>query len=242
MKTAKDYNRAQGFSLLLLGEPFAGKTCLASLFKQPLFFDADGKLNNIFAVHPDTAFNYVDLNADESGKTLPMEQRWQHTVAQMIKYANDPNVSTMVFDSLTTLSDYLTSHILAKGSPSKPLIVGGEQVMTMQMWSPYLTLMKRFIMACRTTGKAIIFTAHLKIDTDELTGTMGYRPNIGGQLKDTLAGMFSDVWLCCTKTTSKGVTYVVRTAPTPRITLGTSLKLPPEFEFNWDIIKDQLAL
>lgn len=249
MRTNDDYTRGLDFSLLLIGPPLSGKTNVAMTFDLPAFIDADQKLCNAVRRFPGKKFYFDDPNLDAGGQPLNKAAKWTRVLQigdEMLK----SDAKTIVVDSLSRLSQFLEDHVLFHGKTSDgkgELVLGGEKVMSLAYWNPFKSLMSRFILTlrseCKARGKVLIFTAHEKIDKDDVTGTLVYRPLIGGQLADNIGSYFSDVWHAeCTTCTpdpkssdegkKNGVLYRVRTAPTARMTLGNSLGLPVEFNFT----------
>jgi hypothetical protein len=245
----KDHTQLQpntSFALALIGEPFTRKSSVAFQFPSPLFFDCDRKLSNVVEWYPQCRpFYFVEPDLDmNTGKELPPGAKWNNLLVLVNRFAMDPRSKVLVFDSMSRISDYLCDHIVTQGGPTKDLVVGGEKVMTMQMWYPYKELLTRFIVQVRSAGKPCIFTFHERTDKDEVSGVLVKQPNIGGQLRDNVAKLFTDVWRTQIKpvpidaTHPSGIAYVVRTEPTNLIAqLGHSRPLPHEFEFSWSIVE-----
>lgn len=244
MKTASEYRTTTDFALLLVGPPFSGKTNTAMAFEKPYFLDCDAKLSNAISRFKDKEFFYDIVDTDDNGNTVPEAQRWTRLTTLAKLAAVDPRPRTLVVDSLSKVSTYLIDHIIANGGSK--LTVGGEKVMEQQHWQPFKILMTRFITTLRASKKLVIFTAHEKVDKDEVTGVLNYQPLIPGQLANNIGMYFTDVWRCDAVPavdSTKGTMYTkytVRTQPTARMMLGTSLGLPVEFEMSWDILKEKL--
>jgi hypothetical protein len=245
MKDHTQLEQNSQFTLAIIGEPFTRKTSVAFRFPKPLFFDCDRKLANVVGYYPDAKpFWFVEPDIDEdNGKEIPAHLKWPRFLATVNKYATRPEPKVNVFDSMSRISDYLCDFITYQGGPTKDLVVGGEKVMTQQMWYPYMILMTRFIVQVRACGKPCIFTFHERTDKDEVSGQYMRQPKLGGQLRDDVAKLFTDVWR--TKAVQcpidaahpSGVRYVVRTEPEAMIQqLGHSRPLPHEFEFSWPLI------
>lgn len=240
-----DFKAKPSFALLLQGPPLSGKTNVAMQFPRPYFLDADDKLLNAVMLNKGKEFYYdCPLRHVLNGVTTGVfpERRWQYSIDCIKAACASPDIDTVVIDSITSLGTILMQHILQFPSTAKvALTVGGEKVMDMSMWGPYRDLWTRLIMFVRGSGKMAVFCAHEVTDKDEITGAMSYRPSFQGQLKDTGAGLFTDVW--CTETKQimqdgkPATEYLIRTQPTSMRALGNSLKLPATFKFDWQTIK-----
>lgn len=245
MKTHENPPEENVFALAIIGEPFTRKSSIMFQFPRPLIFDCDRKLANVISYYPDVKpYWYVEPDLDEvTGKEVPAHLKWPRFVGLVNKYGQQPGPAVLAFDSMSRVSDYLCDYIVGQGGPTKDLVVGGEKVMTQQMWYPYKELLTRFIVGVRAFGKPCIFIFHERTDKDEVTGAYMRQPKLGGQLRDDVAKLFTDVWrtkvLPCPVDAKhpSGVRYVVRTEPEAMIQqLGHSKPLPHEFEFDWKVI------
>lgn len=233
MKTHSEFTQKRDFALLLIGPPLSGKTNVAMCFDSPYFLDCDMKLGNAVSRSKNKPFFYDTIDVDtETNASVPDEKRWERLTTLCKTNCLKPEVKTIVIDSLTKVSQYLIDHILAT-SGSK-LSVGGVKVPEQQHWQPYKLLLTRFISALRGTGKLVIFVCHEIVDKDEITGQLVYRPLLSGQLRDSIGAYFTDVWRCETEQIGTTTRYYVRTTPTARMALGTSLNLPSTFNFTWE--------
>lgn len=252
MLSSNQFSLNTSIAVLLLGPPLSGKTNVAFQFPDPYFLDCDDKLTNAVARNSGKKFWYDCplRKLNKEGQFVGVEDilRWEEAVARLKEAGSSPEVKTIVIDSVTSLNAMIFQHILRFPSTAKvPLQVGGIKVMDQSMWGPYRDLWTRLIMGLRGTGKIVVCIAHDTVDKDEITGTLSYRPSWAGQLKDTGAGLFTDVWHCESRnvpdTTKSGhmkTEYFVRTHPTPMMALGNSLGLPREFSFTWEKFKSYL--
>jgi hypothetical protein len=232
MKTNEQYQSNQSFGLLLLGPPKSGKTNAAMIFPNPYFADCDNNLSSAVNRCGDKTFYYDTINIDDEGKEVPEGFRYERLLQCCKAAANNPDVQTIVVDSLTMVGDYIIAHILRKQNIPQ---------MRIQDYGTLKDLASKFIVWLRSSGKLIIFTGHEKYDKDEISGVLLYRVNFPGQLADTIGAYFSDVWRCeCEQSGGDKYKYIVRTMPTPRMALGNSLGLPTTFELSWDRLKTKL--
>ena len=91
--------------------------------------------------------------------------------------------------------------------------------------------MTKYITMLRIGGKVVFVTVHQTADQNDLTKSWYYALAIPGQLKDTLGGLFTDVWGTSTTTVGEKVSYLVNTRPTNlHVGLKTSFDLLPKFD------------
>ena len=242
MKTQDDLSPNEGFALLLVGAPKTGKTTLSMAFPSPYFLDCEGNLQAAARRYPGKRFWYDRVDIADNGTPVPDDQRWVRAMHLLNEARKNPDVKTIVVDTLNRLSEWLCEMLVNDSQQAtKPLIIGGMKCMTQSHWFPFSTTLRKFVGTLRSIpDKLIICNVHEKTDKDEVLGTLMYKPSIGGQNADSIGGMFSDVWRCqataCQpdKQFPHGVKYEVRTMPTPRMQLGNSLGLPADFVFTWD--------
>jgi hypothetical protein len=243
MKSASNYNMAASFALLLIGTPKGGKTVFATCFPDPWILDCDNNLAGALRHHastgkPMSTFYYDDPqvidNPDDTTSPRPIEKRWDYSMKAIIEAVKAPEPKTIIVDGLTLLAQYLESHILAnsqQGNGMKDLVIAGEKVMNQSHWNPFKSMMFRLVMACRAAGKPFIMTCHEAVETNEAGAVVAYRPLISGQLRGSLAGLFTDCWRAETAVVSKdakhpmGVKYSIRFQPRTMHQIGNSLAI-----------------
>ncbi len=252
MKDSSTFIADSNVSLLLMGEPGSGKTCVAMGFDNPYFLSTDRKLGNAVRLYPKKEFKYDYPSDDKDGKLLPIEKRWSNILTMppnppgmdLLKNCSDPWIKTIVVDNLTDISAWLQAYIISQPALSKngrPL-VAGERIMEMADWQPFQVLMDRFIINLKSFGKTVVVCCHASTDKDDMTGVLRYRPHIGGQLKDLLPSKFSDFWMCSViQTGANSHRYFVRTMPTSQVTLINSLGLPVEFDFSAEELRKKMG-
>jgi hypothetical protein len=245
LKTPSDFNAttATCFKLLIIGEPFTGKTVLATSFPNPGVCDADGKLANAVNYHrlrnPAFDFRYCTVDVDENGKEVPEVARWPRYLKLMDELLADTWVKTIIPDSLTKIADYLSAFLVAQPGSQKPVQMGGEACMTQLHWYPFSIVLQRHLAKLISCPKNVVVPVHVRVDKDEMTGQMEYRSSVGGALGKSLPKLFPNFWRCKTKVIQstpacpRGVKYIIQTAPDTQFALGSALPtLPPEFEFD----------
>lgn len=248
MKTSEQFLADHKLGLLLIGEPWSGKSRLALQFPDPWICDADNNLSRHVDLMRGKRFWYDRIDIDNDGKLIPEERRWLRFLEVTTAAANDPGPQYLVFDSLTSVGNILERYVISQGSSSKDLVIGGVKSMTLQLWNPYKDLLRKLVVEVRACSKPCIFICHQKVDKDEVSGVLLQKPMVGGQLADYFGALFTDVWHCVaepgmpTKDNPQGVNYIVETVPQPRMAqLGTSLGLPPKFKFDWSLVAEKLG-
>lgn len=246
MQTQDQFHARPSFALLLIGAPFTGKTGLALQFPDPYICDYDDKLSNAAnrTCFEGKKFWFDCPMRKPDGTPVPAVDVWDYSVSCIKQAVASPDIKTIVLDSTTSLNTALTTHIISKGGTGKPLMVGGVPVMDKSMWMPYRDILSRLFMGLRSSGKYIIVVAHTVTVEDDNAPSFK-RPSFAGQMRDTAAGLFTDVWECFNKTVigADGLAtpeYWVRSAPRADFPLGNSLDLPAEFKFEWSGFEKRL--
>lgn len=249
MKTSDQLTSDAKLGLLLIGEPFSRKSSLALHFPDPWVCDVDNNLARLkhLLFMKNKKFWYDRVDVDDAGAVVDEAQRWLRFLAVTQAAGNDPNPKFLIFDSMTAIGHILERYVISQGSSSKDLVIGGVKSMTLQLWNPYKDLWLKLITAIRASQKHCIFICHRKVDKDEVSGTLDYKPMIGGQLADSVGRLFTDVWHCTTDTVMptkdnpEGIVSIIETVPQPRMKqLGNSLDLPPRFRFDWPTLEAKL--
>lgn len=229
-----EYSPKTDLHVLLIGPPQTGKTTLAMQFPNPWFGNTDKKLLYAVKKFPGKKFFYDYIEG-------PVEGQWNQLTEAVKAAAASPEVETIVIDHLTDVQRMLQDHILAL-SPSRTSVCG-VKVMELQQWGVFATLMSRFLLFLKSTGKYVVLIAHETVDRDEMNGQFLFLPNISGQLRGSLAAYFSNVWRTEAIQVQGGTKYVVHTRPTPRSAyLGNTFNLPNPYEFEWEDFKRRAEL
>ena len=227
------YRPDHSFSLLLQGPPKTGKTTLAVQFPSPYFLEADRNLRSAQQAFPAIPFfyDYPDLAPNGSDR-LPDDQCWSRFVELLKLACTSPEVKTIIIDSLTPICRYLEDHVVKQGGTGKDLTVGGVKVMDLSLWRPYKILLAKAIEMVKASKKLSVWIVHDKDVEERSSGTIRYKPNVGGEMKDTIYSLFTDVWRTDVKIVGQETKYIVQAAPIARCeSLMSTFNLPAEFEF-----------
>jgi hypothetical protein len=219
------------FGLLLVGAPKSGKTSFALQFPKPYIADCDNNISGpqrfLEEKNLKPQFFYDVIDIDEQGKEVQPAQRWTRLTNGLKVAVASSDVETIIVDSLSKLSDNLVEHIM-----------GFEKIqqMRIQDWMSYQNLMKKLITYLRSSGKYVVFIAHEGVEKDELDGVLKYFVSLPSKLRDTIGGMFTDVWRAEYQPGAGGKEgqYTVRALSSARMSLGNSLGLPPSFPMDYE--------
>jgi hypothetical protein len=208
MKSSSQLESKRQLALLLVGSPGSGKTTLALQFPKPYIFDCDGNLQGPDAYlkrqNRSQPFFYDSAYRDDDGKPIAPFQRYQHFERCMARAAADPNIETIVVDSLTGFTEIVRDDILRQ-RPNNPalgkaaIMVSeanrGMNPLMMQEWDSFAFYFRNLVTQMRTLqNKTFILTAHQEQVQNEADKVFYECLAIAGNSRYKLSGLFTDTW------------------------------------------------
>src|SRR5512146_912517 len=101
-------------SILLIGPPGGGKTTFALQFPKPYLVNCDQNLDGpdryLKTKHSEFAFGYDDVAFDDNGSPVAPPLRWARMRSKTREAGKNPEVGTIIVDSLTHADEYLLAH------------------------------------------------------------------------------------------------------------------------------------
>lgn len=247
MKPATAFKPSHSCAVLLVGEPKSGKTRTMFSFPKPAIIDADMNLASGARVLPgDKTWWYFQPALNDDGTEVPLENRWMRCVDETKAMLKNPDVQTVVIDGLGVMCEWIMAHIVKVNKAAGTNKTGK---MELRDYGDLARLLREYIMMLRLPGKYIVVTSHQSAEKDELTGALRYSLAIPGQSKETLGGLFTDVWATMASNIGGKVKYEIRTKPTGlHVALGTSFDFPSALDITdktpaqiWDILAPKLS-
>jgi hypothetical protein len=265
MKPSTSYQPSTSIAILCVGVPGSGKTTIMFSFPRPGILDCDLNLNSAVRVAPQKTFFYAQpsvlstpeeadfVNKCIPGSTLsltpgcevPSDRRWLVAIKETKALLLNPQVETVCVDGLTVLSRWLLDYCEAE------LVRAGINVKKeyLSKFQSFITLMTGYVSLLRTAKKLVFVTCHQTADQNDLTKAWYYNLAIPGQLKDTLGGLFTDVWGTSATVAGDKVSYWINTRPTNlHVALKTSFDLQPKYDVTgfppdkiWSLLQPKLA-
>lgn len=235
-----DLSNSQYIKLMVYGESGAGKTCLAGTFPGPIHIcDFDGKVNSLASFLRGSAkageISYEPYTpVDTRGSSAA---NFNNAMSALKKQTPFP-FKTLVIDSMTTFSDEGMNYLMAQNPGVKRMATGVVQVPAQQDYGIARIWFKQMIQAILTFPCNIIFTAHINVEKDELTGAIVRSPMLAGKLKQELPIYFEEVY----RAYSENGKYMLQTKPDKSFGIIRSQvpKLPSVIEANYsEIIKQR---
>ena len=224
-------------TVLMKGAPGSGKTFKAAHFPRPVFFNFDHNLTGLNKLPEDVKKHIKVLDpAMKNGKKIKGRGVWDNFTDLLTQVVADPDTSTVVIDSLTTLQEYLMDKILGSESP--------DTQMKIQDWGTicrYWKTLGEELLCAPDLDKHVVFIAHERTIEDDTSGVKMTRfgLNIGGSRRETFDLYFSDVWRCYVDLGNKGIKYMVAVEPKRTFTAKSTLA-NMKGVFEWDEQKTEL--
>lgn len=213
-------------SLLLKGPPGGGKTYKAAQFPAPVIFNFDNNLAGLRKLPPETrkGIRIVNPRVDEKGNPVKGIAVWDNFIRRLNLVLADPTVKTVVFDSLTTLTNVLMDKILGSDLPSVKVLI--------QHYGDYARYIKWLgddVLCASDCDKCFIWLAH---EMEDKQGNLTLNLPTAS-VRDSMDAYFSDCWRAYTKAPMTGpVEYRVRVLPGTNFTAKCTLEVPTDF--LWD--------
>ena len=247
------------FSCLLIAPPGAGKTTAAATAPGPvLYLDIDNKLHKMVNMKDKLASGaIIQWSIDE-----PLSETSLSRLANMSKEELKPGanftqkrprgyielaamidklvdskcvvdgkkIGTVVLDSYTSVNEHLKRLLTA---------VNGQTTMSPALWGTALTNFETLNNTLLRFPCNVIMICHEKLDKDELSGIISYRPLIDGQMKDKIGKDFEEVYYLEKKVAGGKAKYEMLTIGSSSKQCRTSRKLDSRVEPDFSkIYKD----
>jgi hypothetical protein len=227
---SRNPKKPRRLNLLLWGPPGAGKTVIAHSLPRTRTIDLDDGMQSVeWAIME----GIIDRSLDEVIKATiipPEDDRKNRVIDDITKQIDewleeerkDPSKEwdTLIIDSATALTEAsivlgLKENNRLNVSKSWKSIRGGitGRAMRIQDWGTAGHLFKKLIIQCKGLGKNIVLTAHERVETNDEGSILSIEPNVIGQLRSVLPGMFGEVWYCHTKGSRQKAERVFQTEP-----------------------------
>lgn len=202
----KNTSRSNQVRALLYGESGSGKTHLAGTFPNPFFIDSDKGLATLWSL--DKNVPYLELQ--RGTKVFPkILQVLKQIREKSSAFFEEYDVKTLVFDSLTSLSDMIL--IEAMMYPQDGSLAKNPNTSKPE-WDHYtavLNRMKHLMKMSQDIGVNVVATAGEQLGKDEVRGTFIGKPAIIGSYRNVVPYDFDEMYYMTSKTTKEGTDYML---------------------------------
>ena len=195
-----DLEPSKNIKLLVFGDSGAGKTTFSCGFPAPLHVcDFDLKVTSAANYYQGTdqlqGITYEQYPMDKSNPA-DSGRRFNNDMSELKKLARDGNFpyKTLVIDSLTTMSDRIMEYLMKENTGIKRTITKGGQAPALQDYGVFRIFMKQMIGELLSLPCNVIFTAHIEVLKDEMTGALLRVPMLTGKLAKELPIYFEEVY------------------------------------------------
>ncbi len=212
MKSSTDFLPCLPQSFLLIGPSGSGKTTVSLQLPKPFILDCDLNLNGPVRflsrqgrLGKDWFYDTPVKNAD--GTPCPRANQYERCHDLLLEACNNPNVETVVVSSLSSFASMLMVQTLKLQGKKISLDADPKTLdtqMTQPDWGAYAHLFNKFLFWLKSSGKRIVFEAHIEVKEDELTKVDENVIAFPGSTKYKLAGFFEEVWLLSVRITGVG--------------------------------------
>ena len=212
---------------LFKGASGTGKTFTACHFPKPVLISFDNNIDGLLSLPSELQkeLKIINVTVDGNGKKIAEADVWNNAMLQVEAVLADPDVQTIIFDSLTTMAAALEDKLLKTGSP--------EVNMQIQTWGEYQRFLKAlFQLTCNDASikKHVVFLAHENVVTEKVgegpnakEQFKGYELLLPTKIRNQIELYFSNVIRFAVENTQLGPTYVLQPMPTQTYTAKTTL-------------------
>lgn len=185
--TYTDGTKNKFIRCLLIGPSGAGKTRLAGAFPNPFVINCDKGLATLRQKH----IPYYTIEPYTKAHTIVLE------IMKACKLGTAPfdslKVETLVIDSLTSLSDLMELELVK--FPREASGEANKEVMSLPDFRVHRRRVLNLVRYAQDLPVNVVFTANLKTDKDEITGSLIQVPSVAGaQLPTEMPALFDEVY------------------------------------------------
>lgn len=232
----KDANKLK---LFIMGMPGSGKTIFStSLPGKTLVWDFDNKISS--------AYNYWKLKDPSRLENIEVTNcsqvdhrgtGFKKMNVDLLELNQDFEANgkipydTLVVDSATFFSRELMNWIVNEETGIKPNRLKYMNMPQLQHWGVFEPTLRGTVYALFGFNCNVIFTGHIKVSQDNLTGEILREPNIKGQSASLIPAMFNEVYVSYVK----GNKYMAQTQADFKYPCRSQIPgLPKEIELSYE--------
>lgn len=246
MKASFANSRASKPAILIVGPPGTGKTTLASMLGKPYLIELDNNIAGAFSflssIKAQCVANYSVPHVREDGTVVPRGERWKAMNTDIHAAVADPNIDTIVIDSLSSLIEVALDEVRRQQGRKIGDPVAGikDEPLQIQDWGAFGALLRQWFILLRASGKVLVVIGHVVVDKDELTSVLQQYINMPGKFAHEVAGLFTEVWSTEIREERKdgkvSFKYFITTRPNiaqRALGLKSGSQLPPAMEVDF---------
>jgi hypothetical protein len=205
-----DYSPTDRIIAAVLGDSGAGKTFFAGTAPNPAFLDVDQNIGTLKSKKFREAFPEIDVGSIRLAQPInPVNKDGMFTsthaffdaVEQLNDWAEDPSISTIVIDSLTSLSHLAQQHALELNARERrsetwsKAQVHKAYLMTIQDFGAEMSLIEQVLAHLRNWPKHILVLCHTRPEYNSAGGLVAVDPLItGSAARKSFGRWFNEVW------------------------------------------------
>lgn len=191
--------------VLLVGEPGTSKTVTGSQLAasgKVAIFNFDRNTSSLKQLPKEARDNIllVDPYTDLAGKEYDVKQTWNIFIKKLGAVLEDPQVTTIVFDSLTSWSQALHWQLLGRIDPMARPNGFDHWAFFANHWKMF----EREVLMAPDLDKHIIVIAHDEIVKDANNGEVLRKVCIDGSTQKDFGAFFTDIWRAIPKIPTSG--------------------------------------
>jgi hypothetical protein len=233
---------------MLYGAPKAGKTFFAATWPRPGFLDVDHGLKVVRSPafrekHPDVdlakiKYELADDEVDPATGIVSRADGFKEAMRQLNKLARDPDVETIVLDSLTALSRLaMNAGLIAQSKGARPRSMtfaeakrDGVILLAKQDFGAEMSAVEQVLDMLMAVDKHVLVVAHEREERTDSGTLVGISPLItGDRLRAKIARWFDDVWYIEKEVKDGKVIQTLVTEADKKLrAVGSRLGLPAE--------------
>ncbi len=219
---------------ILYGDSMTGKTTslktLPKLFLPAVLFDIDEKSDILRKQFSEGEFIAYQFDRyDDKKKTRP-PILYDQAKEVLLEVGNDPEVQTIIIDSMTMLYNAIIEFVRFKGNKDD------TAPNTQPEWGIALNLTIKYIVNLIASQKHVILICHETSLSNDLYKIDKGVPAFAGQLGNIIPRFFKDIIHARAKREQGKTVYYWETQPTAVFVAGTTRQVDPDIQPDWSIL------